>query len=385
MACADSLWEDKSIRFDMSHSDMRMRTGEKMLENIEDVEDTKGNSGDKGRMIITNLRIIWHSLAAPRINVCASPFPLSSSACRLPVRHDRENPNRKLGESRPLNPLHPTTAHELDRDCDVQKLRGITEAVDLLTKMNGTRYEFIFTSLLPRGDPLLFAAITSLHKAYQSSGMYRELKLRTALFQKKHLRLLPEEQVCSKISGVWNLASDQGNLGSFVITNVRVIWYSNSNEHFNLSLPFLHVGTVKLRDSKFGMALVLETSEVSGGYVLGFRLDPMEKMKEVQKEISALFRAFSQNPVFGVTYSTKGKPPSVEDGVDDKGWDVEEISSDLTKEEQGPDMLSAYILDGFTADSLPVFSLELGFAVEAIKDGFTLKSLWDVVPQAANA
>ena len=64
---------------------------------------------------------------------------------------------------------------------------------------------------------------------------------------------------------------------------------------------------VRLRDSKFGMALVLETSEVSGGYVLGFRLDPLEKMKDVQKEISALFRAFSQNPVFGVTYSPKSK------------------------------------------------------------------------------
>ena len=51
--------------------------------------------------------------------------------------------------------------------------------------------------------------------------MYRELKLRAAIIREKQLILLPEEQVYSKIDGVWNLSSDQGNLGTFFITNVR--------------------------------------------------------------------------------------------------------------------------------------------------------------------
>ena len=25
--------------------------------------------------------------------------------------------------------------------------------------------------------------------------------------------------------GVWNLSSDQGNLGSFIFTNVRIVWF----------------------------------------------------------------------------------------------------------------------------------------------------------------
>ena len=40
---------------------------------------------------------------------------------------------------------------------------------------------------------------------------------------------------------------------------------------------------VRIRDSKYGMALVLETSDFSGGYVLGFRV---EKLEEAFKEIS---------------------------------------------------------------------------------------------------
>ena len=39
--------------------------------------------------------------------------------------------------------------------------------------------------------------------------MYRDLKLRGALISNKSLRLLPQEQVYNKVSGVWNLSSDQ--------------------------------------------------------------------------------------------------------------------------------------------------------------------------------
>lgn len=46
-------------------------------------------------------------------------------------------------------------------------------------------------------------------RAYETSKMYRDLKLRSALIQNKQLRLLPQEQIYDKINGVWNLSSDQ--------------------------------------------------------------------------------------------------------------------------------------------------------------------------------
>ena len=33
----------------------------------------------------------------------------------------------------------------------------------------------------------------------------------------------------------------QGNLGTFYITNVRVVWHANLNEQFNVSIPYLQI------------------------------------------------------------------------------------------------------------------------------------------------
>ena len=45
-------------------------------------------------------------------------------------------------------------------------------------------------------------------------------------------------------AGVWNLSSEQGNLGSFFFTNVRVVWHANSAANFNVSLPYMQIVSV---------------------------------------------------------------------------------------------------------------------------------------------
>ncbi|KAF2343572.1 Bardet-Biedl syndrome 5 protein, partial [Trinorchestia longiramus] len=83
----------------------------------------------------------------------------------------------------------------------------------------------------------------TVHRAYASSRLYRELKLRGAVVTSKQLRLLPQEQVTSYIHGVWNLSSDQGNLGTFILSNVRLVWFATMNELFNISLPFIQMAS----------------------------------------------------------------------------------------------------------------------------------------------
>lgn len=60
----------ESIKIIFTFRHLKLRPGEKIFERIEPIEDTKGNSGTKGRLVVTSLRIIWHSLASPRINLC---------------------------------------------------------------------------------------------------------------------------------------------------------------------------------------------------------------------------------------------------------------------------------------------------------------------------
>ena len=134
-------------------------------------------------------------------------------------------------------------------------------------------------------------------RSYETTKLYRDLKLRCAIIQDKQLIMLPNEQIFSKYNGVWNLSAEQGNLGTFIITNVRIVWYAQLSENFNVSLPWIQVKCIRVRDSKYGTALVLETSEFSGGYVLGFKVEEVEK---VQDEINRLFLTYTEMPFFGV-------------------------------------------------------------------------------------
>ncbi|GFO21367.1 Bardet-Biedl syndrome 5 protein homolog [Plakobranchus ocellatus] len=336
----EPLWEDRDVRFDVSSSQMKLRPGEKPIDQLDAVEDTKGNNGDKGRLMVTNLRIIWHSIEMPKANLSIG-F------------------NCVIG-------LSTRTAQS--------KLRGTVEALYIQCKCNSTRFEFIFTNLVP-GSPRLFTSIMSVHKAYETSKLYRDLKLRGALIKEKQVRLLPQEQIYDQVNGVWNLSSDQGNLGTFYITNVRLMWHANINESFNVSIPYLQMKVVKVRDSKFGIALVVETTAMSGGYVLGFRIDPLEKLQATAKMIQNLHKVYSTCPIFGVEFEVDDTPQPTESMTRTPIQDDVEVEYD-----NQTDAFAAYFADGNKEkDREPVFSEELGLAVEKLKEGFTIAGLWQVL------
>uniref|UniRef100_A0A4W3IZA5 Bardet-Biedl syndrome 5 protein homolog n=1 Tax=Callorhinchus milii TaxID=7868 RepID=A0A4W3IZA5_CALMI len=314
----DALWEDRDVRFDISLQQMKVRPGEVLIDCLDSIEDTKGNNGDRGRLLVTNLRIIWHSLALPRVNLCKYG-PIS-----IPV-------------TSPTFPFKPQTP---------------TDTASFVCKK-----------------------INNFMMAYETSKIYRDLKLRGALIQNKQLRLLPQEQVYDKINGVWNLSSDQGNLGTFFITNVRIVWHANMNDSFNVSIPYLQIRSIKIRDSKFGLALVIESSQQSGGYVLGFKIDPVEKLQAAVKEINSLHKVYSASPIFGVEYEMEEKPQPLEELT------IEQVQDDVEIEpDEQNDAFVAYFADANKEqDREPVYSEELGLAVEKLKDGFTLQGLWEVM------
>uniref|UniRef100_A0A8C7FKJ2 Bardet-Biedl syndrome 5 n=1 Tax=Oncorhynchus kisutch TaxID=8019 RepID=A0A8C7FKJ2_ONCKI len=230
-----------------------------------------------GRLLVTNLRIICHSLALPRVNL----FGYSST---------------------------------------IDITTRTANSVSILT-------EYIFTHVDP-GSPRQFTSVISVHRylhleneklnlAYVTSKMYRDLKLGGALIQNKQQRLLPREEVYDKING--------GNLGTFFITNVQIVWHANINESFNLS--------IRIRDSKCGLALVMQSSQ----RVIGI--------------ISNVTGSILLTVYHRITYRTSSLKAYI-----------------------------AYFSDGNKQqDREPVFSEELGIAVGKLKEGFTLQGLWEVM------
>ncbi|KAF5292903.1 hypothetical protein FQR65_LT11155 [Abscondita terminalis] len=319
-------WEDKEVHFDLSFSDMRLTVGEKIIDRLDNIEDTKGNGGDRGKLIITNLRVLWHSVPTPRINLSIGYNCITTI-------------NTKIVNS---------------------KLRGTTQALYIMTISSGSRYEFIFTNLVP-GSMRHFTS---------------RIKTSRAVVHNKQLRILPLETVCNTIKGVWNLSSDQGSLGTFFITNVRLVWFADMNEAFNISLPYLQIDSIRIRDSKFGKALVIICTEGSGGYILGFRVDPEDKLNVVFKELSSLFTVYAANPIYGIEYEWGSKEEErpnniLTDDVDDVDDSKNEISNALI----------TYMANAEHVKDRPiVYSNELGLAIESLKEGFTIQKLWEVVP-----
>ena len=90
---------------------------------MNDVEDTKGNNGDRGCMIITNLRLIWFCDKDRHINLSIG------YDCVLNIEIKDVNSILKGGQS---------------------------QAMYLRTKYQNSRYEFVFSSVNQENESRLF-------------------------------------------------------------------------------------------------------------------------------------------------------------------------------------------------------------------------------------
>lgn len=68
-------------------------------------------------------------------------------------------------------------------------------------------------------------------------------------------------------------------------------------------MVYINFLQITIRTSKFGPTLVILSTEASGGYVLGFRVNPLQQLHIIHKEISILFSEFRKFPIFGVEYT----------------------------------------------------------------------------------
>lgn len=120
------------------------------------------------------------------------------------------------------------------------------------------------------------------------------------MFTDGKLNLLPLEKVKRTINGCWNLSSDQGNLGVFVLTNLRLVWYCLLSPEFNVSIPWWGVdGEVTARNSKFGDCLVINVQT----YVLGWLVDDYKTVAAFQGFVSEIKEHVANSltsPVYGV-------------------------------------------------------------------------------------
>jgi len=91
--------------------------------------------------------------------------------------------------------------------------------------------------------------------------------------------------------------------------------------------------------------MVMETTPSSGGYVLGFRVDPVEKLKDLVQEIHSLYQVYHTNPIFGVEFKLEEEGPGGQEEVE-QTVSVEEDSDILeSPEEDKKDVIAVIVLN----------------------------------------
>ncbi|GAB5367489.1 hypothetical protein AAMO2058_001234700 [Amorphochlora amoebiformis] len=327
------------LRSGMRKSHVSCRVSEEIVEVLDNVEDSKGSNDEMGQLILTNLRIMWLYKRDKKTNLSVGYDSIRKMAI--------QETNLKSVEPR--------------------------NVLTISAKYNEGRFEFIF-ACSDRRAPSVFRVLASLQNSYSATRLFRDLKLRGSFVKNKKLLVLPGESIVRNVKGVWNLSAEQGNLGTFYITNVRVVWFAEMAENFNISIPYMQLTAMVIRKSKFGNALVMQTTTSSGNYTLGFRIDPFKLLEVVHQEMSTLFEVYSKKPNFGVKYKKSSeqhsRPPPANEDV--------QIVNDEQMEHF--EALTRYYVDpGKGKDRNPVYNEHLGLAVEELKGSITVPKLWAIV------
>ena len=103
--------------------------------------------------------------------------------------------------------------------------------------LNGVKPFFsVYKCLVYPLNAIDFFDLSIIELIWEFNSLFKDsYLLDKGIIKQKSLRLLPNEKVYSKLDGVWNLSSDQGNLGTFFVTNVRAVWHANLAENFSIS------------------------------------------------------------------------------------------------------------------------------------------------------
>lgn len=177
---------------------------------------------------------------------------------------------------------------------------------------------------------------------------------------------------------------------------------------------------LRQRDSKFGPALVVETRAEAGSYVLGFRVDPVERLGTLLQELLSLHSVYAAAPLFGVDCALEGRaeapadvrarrapaarsrrlarargrprprraqrlaPPAplgrrIAQAPPSRGADDVEIVDDAEGGDAAETVSAYYAELDKSSDRPPVYNRELGLAMEELPDGVTPHMLWALV------
>ncbi|KAH0570117.1 Basal body protein [Spironucleus salmonicida] len=238
------------------------------------------------------------------------------------------------------------------------------------------RFEF-----LPRGSKTIFELFQSLYRAYDTSKLYRKLRIRQAVTQNSLLFSDEFSEISLKDTVVLSPLSPIAVPGTLIFTNFRLFWHAQNSIQFNISAPFLDISCVQIKKQSFGKDLEPEDAVLisvgSDEKPLVLALKCMKKdIQELYDLIIGKCETSAANPLFGVkiegdSSQNDGDNIVLFQGGDSQNFDRNAKISQIVK---SVDRVSQY-LESQQEDGEVFFDEELGVCFEQIK-GMTREELW---------
>ena len=266
------IWQEREVRFDVSKKEISLRKGEKCLDTVSNIEDSKGNNGDVGCVMFTNLRIVWFCVENLKLNLSIGYDCIINSDVK------------------------PITS----------KVSGESMALFIKVKFGSNRFEFVFNAVA-NPSPQLFNTFTYVIRLYEHTRSYRDVKLKSHILNDKNLIKLNMEEILFGVKNVSLIVYVKGeeviyNNGELLVSNIRVVWFSPNNENINLSLPWIDIRVLKLKNhQKYGQILSLETNKFFSSQLFNFKLHVSdETVESIYKQMKEKYLIYLDNPILGV-------------------------------------------------------------------------------------
>ncbi|CAK68129.1 unnamed protein product (macronuclear) [Paramecium tetraurelia] len=323
--CEEFLY-DRSIHFDITVSKLNMLKGEKTLFMWQDVEDIKGNPDQLGRLIISNVRILWWSERNSSVNLSIGLGTI------FHIEQKVTNNNRTFGTL-------------------------------FRTKLaTGQKYEFNFHS----SDKKLYESLVNIYRLYTQTLLHREIKVQFAMISQKKLNLSEKEQIINQYINTISVANDQQDVsGTLIFTNVRFVWYSATNDLFNISIPWIAVKKISKKTTKGFYTMIVETYQEFGGYFVGYRNNEIDSMI---KECIKLHSFYIENPIYGIEIQEKLQPTVQK--FEEKVQVVQSLYNQAARYRANE--------SNDTQNDI-VYSPELGLAIQKLPEDAKLSDLWNII------
>ena len=353
------LWQDRQVIFNASKSEFIFGKGEETYKTMSSIEDLKAN--EIGTFIFTNLRLIWYNNKNPKANQSIGYDCIDS----------------------------------LEKKTSDSMMTGQSNILSIHCKVDKNRYELEYRHLSENNhDP--YINLTNILKLYEEGRLYREMKQNYEdIIDKdnKILILLKNEKMIDTIKNISiniNNESDTGNykssnMGTLYITNIRVIWISDKNNNYNITIPYIQISASNGENNpSFGISLKIKLTRIYNYFTVLFYAKSGKINEQFCEDFQKKMIKNLQSPILGISLMKKGE------GVQDKlkakiakiadiVYGQEEISENNEDEQAG----MVYLINEGRNKQNSIndieFSKELGIACQKLPENVTINDLWKII------